>query len=120
MASDALKDRVGAIIETLTPTLVAVSREIHGNPELGFQEFKASALLCSELEARGLTAEMPAYGLGTAFVAEIGREGPYVALISEFDALPDVGHACGHNIIAVTGLGAALVACPHGVIRLEC
>lgn len=108
MASDALKDRVGAIIKTLTPTLVAVSREIHGNPELGFQEFKASALLCSELEARGLKAEMPAYGLETAFVAEIGSEGPYVALISEFDALPDVGHACGHNIIAVTGLGAAL------------
>jgi amidohydrolase len=105
---DALKERVQVAIQALAPTLISISREIHANPELGFQEFKASALLCSEMQSRGIAVERPAYGLETAFAAEIGSRGPYVALISEFDALPDVGHACGHNIIAVTGLGAAL------------
>ena len=108
MKSDALKARAAAIVQSLAPTLVSVSQEIHANPELGFKEFKASALLRAHLEQRGIAVENPAYGLDTAFVADIGSAGPRVALISEFDALPDVGHACGHNIIAVTGLGAAL------------
>lgn len=114
MAGDALKDRVDATIRSLTPTLVSLSREIHANPELGFREIKASAALCAALETGGVAAQKPAYGLDTAFAAEIGRGGPYVALISEFDALPDVGHACGHNIIAVTGLGAALALAALG------
>lgn len=114
MASDTLKDRVGDVIQTLAPALISVSRAIHANPELGFKEFRASALLCAEVENRGVAVQRPAYGLDTAFVAEIGRSGPCVALISEFDALPEVGHACGHNIIAVTGLGAALALAALG------
>jgi amidohydrolase len=108
MSGDALKARLGETLEALTPSLLAVSREIHANPELGFEEFKAAAVLCDTLESRGIGAFRRAYGLETSFAAEIGRAGPYVALISEYDALPDVGHACGHNIIAATGLGAAL------------
>jgi amidohydrolase len=105
---DALKVRVVDAVQSLAPDLISLSKQIHANPELGFKEFKSSAALCAALEARGIQAQRPAYGLETAFVAEIGRAGPRVALISEYDALPDVGHACGHNIIAVTGLGAAL------------
>jgi amidohydrolase len=108
MHTDALKVRIGKTVEALAPTLAAVSREIHANPELGFQEFKAVATLCEALERHGVRVSRHAYGLDTSFVAEIGRSGPCVALISEYDALPDVGHACGHNIIAATGLGAAL------------
>ena len=108
MRAETLKARVGAAIEALAPTLVAVSRQIHSNPELGFKEYKASTLLCDTLEGRGISPSRQAYGLDTGFVAEIGASGPCVALISEYDALPDVGHACGHNIIAATGLGAAL------------
>jgi amidohydrolase len=108
MKTDALKHRVRKTIEELSSELTSVAREIHANPELGFKEFRASALLCRKLEARGISMSKPAYGLETSFVAEIGRSGPYVAVISEYDALPNVGHACGHNIIAAAGLGAAL------------
>ncbi len=108
MSVDALKARLVDTVAELTPSLVEISREIHANPELGFQEFKAAETLCSALERRGIDASRRAYGLDTSFVAEIGRSGPYVAVISEYDALPDVGHACGHNIIAAAGLGAAL------------
>jgi amidohydrolase len=108
MYTDALKARVGNVVETLAPVLAAVAREIHANPELGFKEFKAAAVLCEALERHGVRVSRHAYGLETSFVAEIGRSGPCIALISEYDALPEVGHACGHNIIAATGLGAAL------------
>src|ERR1700761_491759 len=108
MHTDALKARVGKIVETMAPALSAVAREIHANPELGFAEFKAAALLCETLERHGIRASRCAYGLETSFVAEIGHSGPCVGVISEYDALPEVGHACGHNIIAAAGLGAAL------------
>jgi amidohydrolase len=104
----ALKLRVDDIVQDLAPALISLSKEIHSHPELGFREFRASAALCDALAERGLQARRPAYGLETAFVAEVGAAGPRVAVISEFDALPDVGHACGHNIIAVAGLGATL------------
>jgi amidohydrolase len=108
MYADALKARVCKVVETLAPALAAVAREIHAKPELGFEEFKAAAVLCEALERHEVRVSRRAYGLETSFVAEIGRSGPYVALISEYDALPEVGHACGHNIVAATGLGAAL------------
>lgn len=108
MAPDMLKVRIRQAVESLAPFLTAISHEIYANPELCFQEFKASAMLCDALESQGIPASRGAYGLETAYVAEIGREGPCVALISEYDALPGVGHACGHNVIAVAGLGAAL------------
>ena len=85
-----------------------MSGEFHANPELGFQEFKAVEILCSALERRGINAARGTYEVDTSFVAEIGHSGPYVAVISEYDALPGVGHACGHNIIAAAGLGAVL------------
>jgi amidohydrolase len=108
MTAESLKARVGSAVESMTTLLTGISREIHANPELCFEEFKASSALCEALDSYGIATSRGAYGLKTSFVAEIGRRGPCVAVISEYDALPDLGHACGHNIIAVTGLGAAL------------
>ena len=67
---------------------------------------------CSATRSRqqGLTPTRHAYGLETAFVAEAGTTGPVIAVCCEYDALPDIGHACGHNVIAAAGLGAGLAA----------
>jgi amidohydrolase len=114
MTGKMLKARILEAIQTLTPVLVSISKEIHANPELAFEEFKACSAICGALESHGIQASKRAYGLETGITAEIGRAGPYVSLISEYDALPDVGHACGHNIIAATGLGAALALAALG------
>ncbi|MGV1793348.1 M20 family metallopeptidase [Rhizobium sp. A37_96] len=113
-AVQSLKDRANRAVDSLAPTLVSLSLRIHANPELAFKEFEASAALCDTLEDLGYAPQRAAYGLETAFAAEFGSAGPYVALLSEFDALPQVGHACGHNIIAVTGLGASLALASLG------
>lgn len=102
--------RVRTHIADLADTLVEVSHRIWEHPELCFEEHHAHDLLCDVLEEHGVTPQRHAYGLDTAFVAEVGTEGPTVAVCLEYDALPDVGHACGHNIIAAAGLGAGLAA----------
>jgi len=87
--------------------LIDVSRRIHENPELAMQERQAAALLADRLEAQGFQVERSAVGLETAFRATWG-EGPVtIACICEYDALPEMGPACGHNLIATAGLGAA-------------
>jgi amidohydrolase len=97
-------------VDRLADVLLDVSHRIWERPELCFEERHAHDLLCDVLEANGLTPTRHAYGLDTAFVAEAGAEGPTVAVCLEYDALPDIGHACGHNIIAAAGLGAGLAA----------
>ena len=97
-------------VDRRTDLLVDVSHQIFEHPELCFQEHFAHDLLCNALESEGLTVQRHAHGLDTAFVAEAGSTGPTVAVICEYDALPGVGHACGHNVIAAAGLGAGLVA----------
>ena len=90
--------------------LVALSHDIHDQPELGFAEHHASKRLVTALAAAGFTVTTEAAELPTAFRAErvFGTGGPTIAVFCEFDALPEIGHACGHNIIATAGLGAAL------------
>ena len=107
--ADSLKERVSKEICARRERLIEVSMAIHDEPELGHQEFKASALLASELEGLGFEVEKGTSGLPTAFKAvRRGKgEGPTVAIIAEYDALPQLGHACGHNIIATAALGAA-------------
>lgn len=107
--SDSLKEKVSKEIDSRRGRLIGVSMAIHDEPELGHQEFKASALLASELEGLGFDVEKGTSGLATAFkAAHRGKgEGPTVAIIAEYDALPELGHACGHNIIATAALGAA-------------
>ncbi len=106
---DALKQRVCEAVDALSETLLHVSHEIHANPELSFEEHDACALLVSTLEQAGLAVEPGAYGLETAFAANFGHgDTGCVALVAEYDALPEIGHACGHNIIATASVGAGL------------
>ena len=104
------KARVRAEIERLTPTLIEVSHGIHANPELNFEEHFAHEMLTGVLADEGLAVEQGAYDMTTAFDARVGSEGPTIAVCCEYDALPAIGHACGHNIIAAAGLGAGLAA----------
>ncbi len=103
-------DRVSAEVDRLAPMLLDVSHRIWDHPELCFEEHQAHDLLCDSLEANGLVTTRHAFGLSTAFVAEAGTTGPVIAVCCEYDALPDIGHACGHNVIAAAGLGAGLAA----------
>ncbi|MGH9477179.1 MAG: M20 family metallopeptidase [Terriglobales bacterium] len=90
--------------------LVEISHCIHRHPELGFEEEKASAWLCDALDAGGFRVQRGIAGLPTAFVAEAGNGPLHVAICAEYDALPEIGHACGHNMIAAMALGAGLGA----------
>jgi amidohydrolase len=109
----ALKQEVCDAVEASRGVLLRISREIHGHPELAFEERRAAALLVDALRKGGLEIKAGVYGLETAFVAEFGsRRGPCVALLAEYDALPGIGHACGHNLIAASALGAALALAP--------
>jgi amidohydrolase len=109
MPLEALKREVCSAIDALRGELVAASHAIHAHPELAFEEKFAAALLTKTVESHGLTVQRGAYGVETAYAAEFGAKGaPVVSLLSEYDALPGIGHACGHNVIATAGLGAAL------------
>ncbi|MCX6659631.1 MAG: M20 family metallopeptidase [Candidatus Bathyarchaeota archaeon] len=103
------KRLVSERIEVLKPKILQISHFIFENPELGLSEFKASELLSTELRRHGFSVEMGVAGLPTAFKASKGKTGePAIGLIAEYDALAALGHACGHNIIAASAVGAAL------------
>lgn len=104
----ALKRQACDAIDAMSDELISISHEIHANPELAFHEHKAAALLSGRVEKEGLPVTREAYGLETAYATEFGDKGPTVGILSEYDALPGIGHSCGHNIIATTGLGASL------------
>ena len=104
-----MKDDITRFIDENADTLLAVSHTIHAHPELAFEEVRASALLADTAERFGIRMQRGAYGLETAFEGRTGADsGPNVAVLAEYDALPGIGHACGHNIIATAALGAAL------------
>jgi amidohydrolase len=105
--------------DSLRADLVTLSRAIHAAPELAYQEHKAVANITALLQKYGHTVERPYGGLETAFRSRIGpKTGPFVALLAEYDALPDVGHGCGHNLIAMSTVGAYLLAA-QDVSKLE-
>ncbi|MGI5836071.1 MAG: M20 family metallopeptidase [Chloroflexota bacterium] len=110
MDGTALKRRVAHEIDALSAELREISLEIYSHPEVGYEERKAAALLSDRLELGGFSVERGVAGLETAFVGKHhGRaEGPKIAILAEYDALPGLGHACGHNLIATAALGAAL------------
>ncbi len=101
---------VKALSSSLADELVQLSREIHADPELAYQERRAAARIAVLLERHGHEVQMGIGGLETAFRARVGPGGPSVALIAEYDALAGIGHGCGHNLIAMTNVGAFLHA----------
>jgi amidohydrolase len=110
-AVDELLEQVREEVAVRAERLWEVARTLHADPEYAFDEHRAAALLGAELEREGFAVERGVAGLPTAFAARAGaRSRPAVALLLEYDALPGLGHACGHNLIAAAGLGAALAA----------
>lgn len=96
-------------VERLKPELLEISRFLHANPELAFEEHKAAERLSRTMEKHGFSVERSVAGLPTAFTASRdSAEGPTIAFLAEYDALPGLGHACGHNLIAAGSVGAAL------------
>ncbi|MBM4206173.1 MAG: M20 family metallopeptidase, partial [Gammaproteobacteria bacterium] len=97
-------------IDDLADELIEVSHAIHANPELAFKEHFAARTLVDALTAQGLPAKTGVYTLETAIEADLPTRGngPRVAILAEYDALPGIGHACGHNLIATAALGATL------------
>jgi amidohydrolase len=105
----ALKREVCDAVDAAREPLLRLSHEIHAHPELAFEERRAAELLVAALRKAGLEVAAGAFGLETAFAAEFGAaHAPRVALLAEYDALPGIGHACGHNLIATSAVGAAL------------
>ncbi len=102
-----LKQQACSEIDRQSSALIELSRRIHANPELRFEEERAAGWLADYLEGVGFAVDRAAYGLATAFAAEKGSGRPRVAVLCEYDALPEIGHACGHNVIAAAGAGAA-------------
>ena len=97
-------------LESVRSDLIALSHRIHAHPELGFEEEKASAWLCERLSDAGFAVEKGICDLPTAFRARAGAGPLHVAFCAEYDSLPAIGHACGHNIIAAAAVGAAIAA----------
>jgi amidohydrolase len=102
-------DQIHRDTAALAPLVRDVSKRIHEHPELRFEERRAAAWLAEAIESEGVAVERGVGGLETAFRARVGDGcGPRVALLAEYDALPEIGHACGHNLIAAGALGAFL------------
>jgi amidohydrolase len=103
-----LQERASEAIENVRDELISLSHFIHAHPELGYEEYESSAALTTFIERHGFQVERGSAGLPTAFRATKGNGDLHVTYCAEYDALPEVGHACGHNIIATSSLGAAI------------
>ncbi|MGY5865365.1 MAG: M20 family metallopeptidase [Candidatus Thorarchaeota archaeon] len=104
------KDKAVEYVDEISEKLIEISDEIHRNPELAFKEVIASKLLADELKKAGFEVELGIAGMDTAIVAVHPEKskGPTIAILAEYDALPEIGHACGHNLIGAAALGASL------------
>lgn len=117
-----LKEAVRSLIEKRSKDLISISHYLYENPETGLKEEKAAELISSLLRSEGFRLEHHIAGMDTAFCAHYGDTGPCIALLAEMDALPELGHACGHNIIAAASVGAAIAVksiLPEGVARIK-
>jgi amidohydrolase len=104
---DELKTRACNLIDKNAEVLISVSHEIHDHPEQNYEEVFASELLTRTANGLGVPVELGAFDCATGFSGDVGT-GPTVCIMSEYDALPEIGHGCGHNIIAAAGLGSAI------------
>ncbi len=107
---DRLKKQVISEVDRRRDELIALSLKLHANPEIAFQEEKAAAWLADYLEGEGFALERGICNIATAFRASYGQGEPRVAILAEYDALPGVGHGCGHNIIGTASTAAGLAA----------
>ena len=105
-----LWDIASQTIDAASESLRALSMDIHSHPEENYEEVHAHAALTSFLSDAGFDVTPSAYGMETAFEATKGSGGPTIAVLCEYDALPGIGHACGHNLIAISGAAAGLAA----------
>ncbi|MET8472766.1 amidohydrolase [Streptomyces sp. NPDC006422] len=112
-SGDRLKQDTSAGVARWEERVLALSRALHARPELSFQETESAAAVSALLAEGGFAVEHGSGGLPTAFTATVGSGELTVALCVEYDALPDVGHACGHNLIAGASVAAALALAPH-------
>ncbi|SNY47290.1 M20 family metallopeptidase [Paractinoplanes atraurantiacus] len=113
------KQAAAATIADLAPTLIDLSERLHANPETAWEEHQAARWVPAPLAERGFTVTPSYLGLETAFLATYGSGPLRVGLCAEYDALPGLGHACGHNLISAIAVGAALALAPladeHGL-----
>jgi amidohydrolase len=105
-----LKQAIIEQIDSDRSQLKKLALKIHDNPELGLKEYKASAWLSQYLEERGFSVENGICDMPTAFRASYGKGKPLIGLLAEYDSLPSVGHACGHNLICMIAVGAAVAS----------
>ncbi|MBP1326253.1 amidohydrolase [Leucobacter exalbidus] len=106
--SSELKERVQARRAAIDTELIALSNQLHADPEVGWQEHRSSAAVAEVLAAHGFAVEQPYLGLDTAFRASYGSGAFTVGFLAEYDALPGLGHACGHNLISAMAVGGAI------------
>jgi amidohydrolase len=104
----AKKKRISASVDARAQALDRLALDIHARPELAFEERFASSALADYLESERVSVTRAAGGLETAFVADTGSGGPVVAILGEYDALPGIGHGCGHNLMGTAAVGAFL------------
>ncbi|MFH1662842.1 MAG: M20 family metallopeptidase [Chloroflexota bacterium] len=105
-----LKSSIQSDIDNRRRQLADLSLKIHSNPETGFKEYNASNWLTQYLENNGFLVERGICQMETAFKASYGNKQPAIAILAEYDALPELGHACGHNLIATIAVGAAIAS----------
>ena len=102
------KEKFKDTLDNLHKELCDVSDWMYHNPEVGFEEYETSKYLVNFIESKNTKVNYPSHNLDTAFDVTFGDSGPLVVLCVEYDALPEIGHACGHNIIATASIGAGL------------
>src|SRR5687767_3609796 len=111
LTDSSLSKNIDTTISQEKGALIALSKNIHQHPELRYEEHKATAWICDLLTERGYAVERNLAELPTAFRVSAGKAGgARVAILAEYDALPEIGHACGHNLIAMSAVGAFLAA----------
>lgn len=110
MDLEGLKAKIQEEVKSIGKEIVDLSHRIHDNPEVGYHEEKAAKWLSDYLEGKGFNIDRGVADLPTAFVASYGKGKPVVSFMAEYDALPEIGHGCGHNIICTTAVGAGIAS----------
>jgi|YNPBryulayer2012_1023412.scaffolds.fasta_scaffold02082_6 amidohydrolase len=103
-----MKEKIAQALDSMEEQLIDLAKKIFDLAELSYEEKESSRLLANFLEENGFSVTRNVAGLSTAFLAETGKGRPKIALLAEYDALPEIGHACGHNMIGVMSCGAAV------------